>query len=268
MFPNEKSLSNTLALSCVESYFLAWLSQFYDVVRLYSESFIPIQRVFYDFAVGAKFEEYKGVPRIQDVAERWGITEHIFCRNLSPEQALEIVYRQKEENLCLVRVNNVFLKQYKRKTRRNDHFIAIGRGLNWINQYPLSSGRFSVPEFSQCFGGSIFNFNILNLNQKPIVRCAEKICSQKFSESDIPTMSLQNLEDALGILRITRKRLEKFYNSMELAKAVLSAENKLLDKLYFDVGLAKLRKKENKSAFLEEIEAIIIKEKEFAEVVK
>ena len=44
-------------LSCVEAYYLAWLSEFFDVRKLYAESFVEIAEVMKDFAFGAKYEK-------------------------------------------------------------------------------------------------------------------------------------------------------------------------------------------------------------------
>ena len=50
----KREITEALALSCVESYFLAWLAKRFDVSKLYGESFVPIGQVFDDFAQGAK----------------------------------------------------------------------------------------------------------------------------------------------------------------------------------------------------------------------
>lgn len=68
----KREITEALALSCVESYFLAWLAKRFDVSKLYGESFVPIGQVFDDFAQGAKYEAYEGVPRIQETAEKAG----------------------------------------------------------------------------------------------------------------------------------------------------------------------------------------------------
>ena len=44
-------------LSCVEAYYLAWLSEFFDVRKLYAESFVEFAEVIKDFAFGAKLRQ-------------------------------------------------------------------------------------------------------------------------------------------------------------------------------------------------------------------
>ena len=66
----KKELSEALALSCVEKYFLAWLKSEYDVSSLYGYSFVEIKRVLEDFAKGARYEDYRSVPRVQPPVPR------------------------------------------------------------------------------------------------------------------------------------------------------------------------------------------------------
>ena len=49
----KKEISETLSLSCVENYFLAWLNRYYDVTKLYGNSSISLKQAFDDFANGA-----------------------------------------------------------------------------------------------------------------------------------------------------------------------------------------------------------------------
>ena len=71
-------ITNTLSLSCVENYFLAWLNEYYDVSNLYGQSYIPIERIFDDFSHGATYENYCSIPRLQDIAEEVGIVSHCY----------------------------------------------------------------------------------------------------------------------------------------------------------------------------------------------
>lgn len=73
---NKKELTEVLGLSCVEKYFLAWLKKKYDVKKLYGNSFVGISQVFDDFSHGATYENYCYIPRLQDIAEDYGIVRH------------------------------------------------------------------------------------------------------------------------------------------------------------------------------------------------
>lgn len=116
----KREITEALALSCVESYFLAWLAKRFDVSKLYGESFVPIGQVFDDFAQGAKYEAYEGVPRIQETAEKAGIAAHVYSVFPmgvpgSREKLAECLKNQREEDLCLMHVNEAFFAEYKRK---------------------------------------------------------------------------------------------------------------------------------------------------------
>ena len=114
----KREITEALALSCVESYFLAWLAKRFDVSKLYGESFVPIGQVFDDFAQGAKYEAYEGVPRIQETAEKAGIAAHVYSVFPmgvpgSREKLAECLKNQREEDLCLMHVNEAFFAEYK-----------------------------------------------------------------------------------------------------------------------------------------------------------
>lgn len=127
---------------------MAWLAKRFDVSKLYGESFVPIGQVFDDFAQGAKYEAYEGVPRIQETAEKAGIAAHVYSVFPmgvpgSREKLAECLKNQREEDLCLMHVNEAFFAEYKRKAWREDHYICVDGSLCWLNQYPLSEGRFT-----------------------------------------------------------------------------------------------------------------------------
>ena len=145
----KKDISETLALSCVESYFLAWLKRYYDVSKLYGNSFVSLKQVFDDFSHGAMYQNYCYIPRLQDVAEEYGIVTHEYfvC---SAEKALEILKKQSDTELYLIRVNTAFFTDYKRASWREDHYICVNEKLEWINQYPLSNGIFDEKNFLKC----------------------------------------------------------------------------------------------------------------------
>ena len=87
---DKKDLTDALYLSCVENYFLAWISKFYKVERLYSNSFVSISQVFDDFFCGANYENYSMVERIQNTAEKYGVVSHSYVK-LSANEALKFI---------------------------------------------------------------------------------------------------------------------------------------------------------------------------------
>ena len=94
----KKEISEALALSCVESYFLAWLNKYYDVSELYGYSFISLKQAFDDFAHGAMYQNYCYLPRLQDVAEEYGVVRHEY-HSCSVKEALKLLKTQSEEDL-------------------------------------------------------------------------------------------------------------------------------------------------------------------------
>ena len=68
----KKELADTLGLSCVEKYFLAWLGKNYNINNLYVRSFVGLNKLFDAFAHGATYENYCDIERLQDLAEEYG----------------------------------------------------------------------------------------------------------------------------------------------------------------------------------------------------
>ena len=92
----------------------------------------------------------------------------------------------------------------------------------------------------------------------------ETIKTQDFKLKDIPN-KLCDLESAVGILRITRKRLKEYYKDNILAYTVLTEEVDLLDKLYLQIRRDILKGNLNKN-FKDSIDSIIFFEKKLCEV--
>ena len=93
---DKKELATGLGLSCVEKYFLAWLAKYYKISDLYAESFISLSQVFNDFAHGAMYQNYCYLPRVQDVAEDYGIVEHEYF-SCSTKEALNLISQVKDD---------------------------------------------------------------------------------------------------------------------------------------------------------------------------
>lgn len=234
-----KQLSEALYLSCVENYFLAWMAQMYPVERLYAQSFVGMRRVFADFSANAKYDDYSAVPRIQDTAERTGIVSHAFYGDCSVSDVETLVREQKDNELCIVRVNRIFQELYKRIPWREDHFLCIGRDFRWINQYPLSEGQFSADQFARFFGNAVIVYRAEDLSLLPHDENTPRIAGQMDFTFSVPS-AMRAVEDAVGILRITRRRLEKFYQG-NAAEFVLKEEVRMLDQLFLRIGLERIR---------------------------
>lgn len=269
---DKKEVSEAPALSCVEKYFLAWLKNTYDVSGLYGYSFVELRRILEDFAGGAKYEDYRSVPRVQDTAEDFGITGH--CCFPAPqgapwskETALQFIRQQGSADLCLIRINESFAACFKRTAWRSDHYICVDTELNWVNEYPLSEGTFTEAEFMRFFGGQICLYKLKDRKKKCGNDCEKRIKNQDFFDIR-PSIGLKKFEDALGILRVTRRRMAEYFRTEDRLYGLWKEECGLLDKLYFDVRMQELRRSGNESELYRRMNDVILAERKIAEEMK
>jgi len=253
----------------VEKYFLAWLKEHYDVKKLYGQSFVGIGQVFDDFARGAAYENYCYIPRLQDTAEDYGLVKHNFL-SCGANVALKALRGQAKDELCLIRVITRFFLNQKRASWREDHYICVDKNLHWINEYPLSEGDFTEESFAEVYDGGICMYTLNDLTAEPLDECTEEIRLQNFEK--LPQMGLQKYEGALGILRVTRKRLKEYYLENERAQAALKEEIALLDRLYFKARMQQIKllkgEKAEHVATEEEMQEIVQCEKRLKEALK
>ncbi len=246
----KKEVSEALALSCVESYFLPWLKQYYDVVRLYGSSFVSLRQAFDDFAHGAEYQSYTTFPRLQDLAEVYGVVVHEY-RTCTADEALESIQHQTPTDLWLMRVNQTFFAGFKRSAWREDHYICVDKNLHWINQYPLSEGTFDEVRFADVYDGAVCVYKVGDLTAVPPDTVRRQYGTQAFGAIRLPD-SPEALVSAVGILRMSRKRLEKYYESDAHVRRLLHEEVAALDKLYFLWQLYRLKERDKEERDREE----------------
>lgn len=232
-------LAKALHLSCVENYFLAWLNRYYAVEKLYGQSFVSIGQIFDEFAHGATYENYCTIPRLQDVAEEYGIAVHEYKR-LKTDEAIEYMKSQREKTLCLARVNTNFFDYYRRSSWREDHYICIDGTLTWLNQYPLSDGVFTYTAFDRVYDGALSVYRLKDLSVTPPDKMSEEISRQDLKEIKLPER-LQSIESAIGILRVTRRRMAAYYCDNAEATAILTKEIQTLDEMYFMIRMKQIK---------------------------
>ena len=102
------------------------------------------------------------------------------------------------------------------------------------------------------------------MTQKLTDQSTNKIINQNFDQIRY-RINISQFIGAVGVLRITRKRLEKFYASNISVKSVLHDENNLLDKIYFKAALIQ-RRIDKAINLYGELEKVILKEKLLAEI--
>ena len=260
---NKNDLLNQLHLSCVENYFLAWLSKYYDVSKLYGLEFRSVVDILDDFSKDITYENYYKISRIQDLAKKYNIVNKMVFSN-NAYDALSIIENLDDNSLCLMKVNNLFYKELPRTPWRDDHFILVDSKLNWINQYPLSEGTFTYGDYVRCYDNLLLIYQINDLTISLEDEITSKIKNQLFNLKGIPA-KLSDLESAVGILRITRKRLKEYYKDNILAYTVLTEEVDLLDKLYLQIRRDILKGNLNKN-FKDSIDSIVFFEKKLCEV--
>jgi hypothetical protein len=164
-----------------------------------------------------------------------------------------------------MKVNNLFFEKLPRSPWRDDHFIVFDSNLNWVNQYPLSKGSFTYGDYVRSYDNLLLIYQINDLTISITDKVSKEIKTQDLKLKDIPS-KLSDLESAVGILRITRKRLKEYYKDNILAYTVLTEEVDLLDKLYLQIRRDILKGNLNKN-FKDSIDSIIFFEKKLCEVV-
>ncbi|MCI8596739.1 MAG: hypothetical protein HFE35_08035 [Clostridia bacterium] len=258
-------------LSCVEAYYLAWLSEFFDVRKLYAESFVEIAEVMKDFAFGAKYENYGRIARVQDTGERLGVTTHeIFSGSLSchceGRSPAAIPYNIQPHNLTLMRVDEKFFRG-SLTAWRDDHFIAVTRnrnGYDYVNHYPLSCGELTQEQLFDVYGGTMLaydysgNFNV-ELHDAIKTETIEKI-KEPPQPCDFKPLTGAAVRDALGVLKISRERMRLwlFYEGYDLPE--LKEQVSDLQRLYFKLG-ADLQRGKAGELSRESLESVCYKEK-------
>lgn len=270
----KKELTESLGLSCVEKYFSAWLSRFTDITKLYGSAFADLNQVFGDFSLGATYQHYSFLPRLQDVAEECGMVTHRYVP-CSAVDALDILRDAPNETLCLIRVNTAFFTGFKRASWREDHYVCVNGDLAWINEYPLAEGEFTEERFGEVFDGALCLYAAADVDADVPDGVTQAFAAQTCAVNRFP-FGLGSLESAIGVLRVTRKRLHKFFEKNEKVAQALKEEIALLDKVFFDIRLRQLQEKKGEKPdkrkayadLCEKVQAVVHAEKRAMEALK
>lgn len=234
-----KDICEVHYLSCVEAYFGAWIKNFIELPLLYAESFISWNDILKSFQnPSVNYANFSLIPRIQDFAERIGIVAH------RKEQGVPRGIKKGELVLLSVK-ENFFSKQ---KPWRSDHYIAVERvtakSIKYLNEYPLESGELLRTEFNDKFGGNSLIYTLCSAEmdfakKSDILQCAKPTNLQHFCPSELP---LQRVRDAIGVLRVSRRRTvawldwytrKNYVPNKEKIRETLLAQIKYADNSYF-----------------------------------
>lgn len=187
---------------------------------MYGNSFISLKQAFDDFANGAMYQNYCYLPRLQDIAEEYGVVEHLYLPR-SAKEALKILGNQNEDDLSLIRVNTAFFIGYKRSSWREDHYICVNNKLEWINEYPLSEGKFTEERFTEVYDGAVCIYKVKDTKTDLPDYASMQFKMQDFDVKELPN-NLSALESAIGVLRVSRKRLARYYVKNENVNSLLN----------------------------------------------
>ena len=268
----KKDIEGVPAVSCVESYALAYLGKRMDVRKLYAESFLPFGRTLKDFAAGARYENYP-LPRIQDTAEKLGVWKHE-CFSL-PEPV--------RGRLNLMEVNDYFFYGAKQRPWRADHFITLdkaGENLRYLNCYPLSEGEFGRAEALRCFGGRMLSYAYSGGFDESAY---EKLAGEQYSlvcrreKAAVPALGALPLRNAAAILKVSRQRTlswlrhESGRGAFFFDETLENIAEKLVSlykKLIVAAELMSIKKNENPEVLKARLADIALLENKFAENVR
>lgn len=212
---NKELLAGALSLSCVENYFLAWLSKnAISPSLLFHKSFINFYRLLEDFLLGnARYETYEKLPRVQRLAEEAGMVSRRYS-NMAAISGINDF-----SSLTMVRVTPDFFAKQSLVPWREDHYIWLTgkseEGYTYLNNYPLSEGELSCARLAEFFDRTLLTYKLSghidyeNIRENCIDQINRIIASQRVEGKipDLETANLRGLRDAVGILKITRKRL-------------------------------------------------------------
>lgn len=268
----KKELADAPGLSCVEKYFISWLSRFTDIKKLYGSAFVSLVQVFGDFSRGATYQYYGYLPRLQEVAEENGMVTHTY-RPCSAADAMEILRSASDDTLCLMRVNTAFFTHFKRASWREDHYVCVNGDLEWINEYPLSNGIFTAERFKEVFDGALCLYVAQDVTADVPDGVTDAFATQNCTVDKFP-FGLNNLEWAIGVLRVTRKRMAVFFENNRQVAQALCEEIELLDKVFFDIRMRQLKEKKGEKTdkskahaeLCEKMQAVIAAEKRAMEM--
>ena len=219
---NKELIANVPSISCVENYFLGWCAEkWISAEILYSNTYLPVNEILSDFIHNsAKFESYNKIERIMTVAERHGFVRH----NATGEINFDYIDVLIPDSLVLVEVNDKFFKDISLKPWRDDHYIWLtGKTDNeylYLNNYPLSAGEISTEKLSEVYGGKtlVYSRRMYRYSSGGFFAKGDlekqicKIANAEHSDFTLPEdTNLKALRDAVGILKITRRRLADWF---------------------------------------------------------
>ena len=221
------------ALSCVEAYFGAWIKDYAELPALYAESYLPWEEIVTAFETPSVcYANFPYLPRIQDCAERYGMVTHRRERGL-PQ-------RRNNGDLMLLYVSEKFFE--KQQPWRGDGCVAVeitDCGVKYFNGYPLESGEIPRAEFVEKSVGESLVYSLAEADavKKSGVSRLQSPC--RASSSCGADFNLKRLRDAIGVLRVSRKRTVEWldwYAQEHSVKKKEKIRNRLAEQIRYADG--------------------------------
>ena len=272
---NEEMLEDVYGGSCVENQFVMLLKYWglpYQAV--YCNSYRTISNVIKEFKdLKKSFEYYDGFERLFSIARKLNLVELIEVSPLDFSDMLEILKKRlKENNPILIGIDvSKFYKDTEIIPLRNDHFVLL-YGLNStevkiLDDTPIRKHNLPIHKIQSIYDGNTIVFNCINKFDRNnyynhIGVYTQKIVQQYENETQYTVSELMpnNIEelplfrDALGIVRISRRRLKLWFewlksyygiNHLNDILDVLTQLNSTLDRLFSIIEAYRLRGKMN-----------------------
>lgn len=246
-------------LSCVEAYFGAWIRRRIPLPALYSKSYLSwpeITRAFADDRVS--YAAFSFIERLQDFAEHIGITTH--------RKVCGIPNENDRKDLLLISVTERFFD--RQRPWRNDHYIAVTkhtkRKIVYLNEYPLEKGEILSSDFSEKIGKDCL---IFSWKKRSSFEFEDESDSQLQAivysgKGNAVTLTAIRLRDAVGILRVSRRRTVEWLDWYSRKKDIpfharlrecLMKQIFFADKCYFQLQRMILRGGEPNQSLLREV---------------
>ena len=272
---DRSSFDEILGLTCIENYVLAVLAKCLNHTYLYYDSFVEVADVIEEiFGKKVGFAFFRIIPRVHKSAMADGIISYQSVDLDSICDAIDFV-----SYCCLEVKPDWFSSRYGTTAWRDDHYIMIekrtGREYYFINDNPRDDGVMDEDEVVTLFAGSLFLFRVEDASidcrrEVFLDRMKNKLNSAVLGRDVLDLChghTLAQLRDFLGVLKISRKRMEAFirnYISTEFMKEYIRE----LEKHFVGIEYMRLRNNSDDYAKMKILRDILSKDTEMIKLLR
>lgn len=254
----KKNFRDVYAISCVESYILAFLkNKGINISYLYCNSFISTNHVMNDIYIqGAKYADYEGIARIQDTAIELGILElkGVCCDNL------EFLYKEEFEYLVGIKPES-FSKIYGSQAWRDDHYVYVKKKsadeFYYLNDNPQHEMYLDVHKLKELYDDRYIYFRYVQYKidkDTLLVKCLEQYKNEiQYIDCALPNIEYEVLRDMICLLRISRQRVRDFISEWRSPNAAWVDH---INSVFTKIEYSRVRKRYTSDIFLKELDNI------------